>query len=152
MQWTSIHLAMKGPLTIVISTTKSAKQSVNKGVQTFSYHLSEQPLVFDEPHYVRLVHVVTPAVTTFIVACDFVASSPAQSPYPGFLGLANNSRSATNTWIPLASNALPAIGFLHIQSTSTTNPIVDIRNVTVVLEFAPESWLKHGSGPTISVS
>ena len=135
----------------MISSEKSVKKSVIEGVQSFSYHLSEQPLVFDEPHYVRLVQLSTPANVSFIVTCDFVATSPTWGPFPGYLGIAT-TRNNNNTWIPLASNSVPALGFLHIQSTTSNTAIKDLRSVTVVLEFAPESWLKHGGGSTIGSS
>lgn len=137
-------------MTIVIASADSVENVVHEGVQTFSYHFREQPLVFDEPHYVRLADFLTPALNTFIITCDFVATSPVNGAYSGYLGVGN--RTLPNTWIPLSSNTVPAIGFLHIRANSDRAPIVAVRDFKLVLEFLPESWLKHGGGSAIGAS
>ena len=60
-------------MVVCSNDSDDAAQSVVDGVYKFGYELI-QPLEFDEPHYVRLVHFVARVPNTFVVCCDFVKS------------------------------------------------------------------------------
>jgi hypothetical protein len=103
----------------------------------FSYNLVEA-LTFDEPHYARLLYFGGSNKQSLFVFADFLQRQNVNGHLEPYLGC--SSVAATSSWVPLASNHIPAIGYLQI-TTSDRKAIAGGYYFTIVIEIAPKSWI-----------
>ena len=106
----------------------------------FSYRLTE-PLIFQEPHFARLLW-LGGSKETCLVFADFVESQNVNGAFEPYLGC--SAAGSLKGWVPLASNHIPAYGYIHLLHTDRTK-IFGIKKLTAIIEIAPESFLKDGT-------
>ena len=127
------------PHTIVIQSDAPNSQLTrireSKTIQ-FAYHL-DKPLEFNEQHYARLLWFGG----TVAPCCLFVDFLQRQN-FNGVLEpfLASTASGAKTSWVPLASNYIPSVGYRYIRQDDG-NGIRRGQKYTSVIEIASESWI-----------
>lgn len=117
------------------------------GSISLSYEIP-QTLYFNEPHYVRLIHLGQHYLDYLCVGADFVKPSFVNGTLRPFIGV--NNPDSLKPWIPLVNpNCLPQIGHFEVWCQTPTKGF-SYREVTsneadlvcIIVEFAGESLIK----------
>ncbi len=134
------------PQTVVAQYTESGHQLINQETRTlsFSYHLTEV-LKFSEPHYARLIFVGGAGNPTFVFA-DFVQPQQVNGQLESYLGC--SSAGSVSSWVPIATDSIPAFGYIHLRRADNRNITTKDPIFSVVIEIASESWINGTKGQT----
>ena len=131
---------MEKPTTLVIQSEKSVHYQQSGKEVILSYQLSA-PLVFQEPHFARLLWLGGDSAATLVFA-DFVERQEVNGEKLQYLGC-----SATGSlcgWVPLASDYIPHFGFLFLRHANWSTAYAT-KKFTVIIEIAPLSWINGTS-------
>ena len=108
----------------------------------FSYRLPKT-LSFTQPYVARLAG-CSGITRTVVVCCDFVSQQVFNSGYKSIVGY--KAQTSSPTWVPLANDSIPAVGFVEIICLSAESKFseADLGKVTVAIELIP-SCLVYGA-------
>ena len=128
------------PRTIIIQSGLSELVYRNNGQYLISYKLTE-PLKFSEPHFARLLWMGGYNKNISLVFADFVERQEINGQLEPYLGC--SAASSVPSWVKLASNNIPSIGFIQVK-LANTGSIPDYQKFTFIIEIASQSWI-HGT-------